>query len=389
MLSGMMQTVAEPVINPFRFGGLALDDAFTDREEEIRELERDGLNGQDVVVFAPRRYGKSSLVWRVAQRLVARKILVAQVDLMTTPTRERLAAKLAKAIHDDIASPLFRARERLSVFSGLRITPTVSIDPDDASVSFSFTAGRDPADLDDTLERLLALPGRLAADRGRRAVLVLDEFQEIADIDAHLPRLMRAVFQQQSDVAHVYLGSKRHMMERIFSDAQEPFWRSAKQMELGVIAPEAFRPYIAERFTQTGRRIDDDALDRVLAITGGHPYGTQELCYWLWEATPARRTANAERLAAALDGVLRSEHAHFTLVWDRASAVQRRLLQALAEEPGRPLSVDYQRRHQLAGTSSVQKALQALERGELVARVDGLVRIVEPFLPEWVRRNVG
>ena len=57
-------------VNPFRFGALALDDAFTDRKEEIAELKADVRNGQDVVVFAPRRYGKSSLVWRASQELV-------------------------------------------------------------------------------------------------------------------------------------------------------------------------------------------------------------------------------------------------------------------------------------------------------------------------------
>ena len=77
---------------------------------------------------------------------------------------------------------------------------------------------------------------------------MLDEFQEVADIDPRLPRLMRAVFQAQPEVAHVYLGSKRHMMRRIFSDANEPFWRSAKQIELGVIAPAHFRGYIRRRF---------------------------------------------------------------------------------------------------------------------------------------------
>jgi hypothetical protein len=41
--------------NPFRFGALALDEAFTNREREIAELRADVLNGQDVVVFAPRR----------------------------------------------------------------------------------------------------------------------------------------------------------------------------------------------------------------------------------------------------------------------------------------------------------------------------------------------
>src|SRR5258705_545986 len=114
--------------NPFRYGALALDDAFTDRQSEIAELKADVVNGQDVVVFDPR-----------------------------------------------------------------------------------------------------------------------------------LPRLMRAVFQEQPEVAHVYLGSKRHMMRRLFSDENEPFWRSAKPVELGVIAPEPFAAYIVERFRATGRSIQADA----------------------------------------------------------------------------------------------------------------------------------
>jgi hypothetical protein len=379
--------VAAP--NPFRFGALALDEAFTDRQTEVAELTADALNGQDVVVMAPRRYGKSSLIWRVAQELVREKVLVAQVDLMTTPTRAKLAEKLAKTIHDDVASPLFRARERLRVFSGLRITPTVSIDPEDGSLSFSFTPGFAPEDLDATIERLLELPGRLAGERERRVALILDEFQEIADIDPGLPKLMRATFQQQPEVSHLYLGSRRHMMRRIFSDANEPFWRSAKQLELGPIPPPAFRAYITERFEATGRRVRVEALDAILGITRGHPYGTQELCYFTWQDTPPRGTATAERVAEALTKVLRSEHAHFSLAWSKASAVQRSVLQALAREPGHALAADYRRRHGLPAPSSVQKALDALEREELVHRRQGHVSIAEPFLSEWIMRGGG
>ena len=272
--------------NPFRYGALALDEAFTDREAEVAELLSDVLNGQDVVVFAPRRYGKSSLVWRVSERAIAQDVLVAHVNLMTTPTSERLAEKLAETIHDDLASTLFRARERLRVFSGLRITPIVTVDPTTGKLGFSFDAGRQPQDLDATLERLLELPGQLAAERGRKVALVLDEFQEIVDIDPELPKIMRSVFETQPEVAHVYLGSKRHMLERIFNDENEPFWRSAKQMEIGVIAPDLFRGYIDAQFARTGRRIEAEVVERVLETTLGHPYATQELCYFLWEETP-------------------------------------------------------------------------------------------------------
>jgi AAA+ ATPase superfamily predicted ATPase len=376
--------------NPFRYGALALDEAFTDREREVAELMSDVLNGQDVVILAPRRYGKSSLVWRVQQELVKKRVLVAHVDLMTAPTKEKLAEKLAKTIHEDIASAVYRARHRaLEVFRGLRITPTITIDPDSAAVSFAFEAGRAREDLDATLERLLALPGELAAERKRTVALVLDEFQEVVDIDPQLPKLMRAVFQTQPEVAHLYLGSRRHMMRQIFSDENEPFWRSAKQMELGVIPPALFAPFITERFGVTGRRIDDAAVALILSITRGHPYGTQELCYFTWEATPARRRANVDTVGLGLSAVLRSEHAHFTLLWDGLSAGQRVLLEALALDPGRPYSADYRRRLRLPAATNVQKAVSALVARELIEkREDGAYVISEPFLAEWIARVI-
>ena len=68
---------------------------------------------------------------------------------------------------------------------------------------------------------------------------------------------MRSVFQEQPEVAHVYLGSKRHMMRRLFSDENEPFWRSAKPVELGVIAPDGR----LAQFVHTG--MPDDAVERI------------------------------------------------------------------------------------------------------------------------------
>ena len=142
-------------------------------------------------------------------------MLVASVDLMTTPTPAKLAEKLARAIHDDIASPLLRARERLRIFGDLKVTPDDHRRPQRPARRRSRSRSPSaPEDIDATLERLLELPAQLGAERKRKVALVLDEFQEVIDIDPRLPRLMRAVFQQQPEVAHVYLGSKRHMMRR-------------------------------------------------------------------------------------------------------------------------------------------------------------------------------
>ena len=243
--------------NPFNFGDIALDAGFADRRQELAELTADIRNGQNVVVFAPRRYGKSSLVWRAAQSLVARpEVLVAQVDLMLTATKEQLAAALAKAIYEEIATPLFRVRERMTqVVSGLRIAPVVTVDPQTGELGFSFRAGHERADVDATLEALFELPARLAASRGKRVAIVFDEFQEILWLDPRLPSMMRSIFQTQPDVAHVYLGSKRSLMRRLFNDKNEPFWRSAKQVELGLIPADEFAPFLVERFEGTNRRL--------------------------------------------------------------------------------------------------------------------------------------
>ncbi len=375
--------------NPFRYGDLALDRAFTNRTDEIKELRSDMRNGQNVVVFAPRRYGKSSLIWRAAQELIrSGDVLVAQVDLMKAPTKERFAEKLAASIYEEIASPLFKIRDRAAgVFRGLRITPMMSVNSD-GSVGFSFSAGHSPEDINGTIEHLLELPAELGAERNRRVALVFDEFQEIAEIDPTLLPLMRSVFQEQPEVAHVYLGSKRHMMERIFNNENEPFWRSAKQIELGVIPPAAFARFIRSRFEQTSRSVEDAVVDAMLDTTHCHPYGTQELAYALWEVTPENTMATRRHLTEALTRVLRSENAHFSVVWERASKAQRLLLEGLAADPGQPaLSGAYRRKHDLPGTSTVQRALEALVADELAERHGDGYRIAEPFLAEWIVRN--
>lgn len=374
--------------NPFTYGTLALDAAFTDREEELQALLRDMQNGQDVVLFAPRRYGKSSLVFRAAQRAVRGGALVAYCDLMRTPTKEQFAAALARTIHGDLASPAERTAEAaLRLFRGLRVQPSIEV-ASDGTWRFGFHAARRSSDIADTIERLLELPAEIAAERKKRVVLVFDEFQEIVALDKHFPNLMRSIFQLQPEVGHVYLGSKRHVLDSIFSDRNAAFWRSAHRIELGPIPRRKFASFLKRRFAQTDREITRDALERLLAITRGHPYATQELAHFTWEAVPEGRFAYVDDVEAALDQVLRSEHNHFTALWEDASRGQRLVLLALADDPTpSPYADDYRRRHDLPPTATLQTALRGLVNKEIAGRDDeGAYAIVEPFLGEWLRR---
>jgi AAA+ ATPase superfamily predicted ATPase len=375
--------------NPFLFGSLALDDVFVDREPELGALTSDMRSGQDVVLLAPRRYGKSSLVFRAIQDATAEGVLVAYCDLLRTPTKARFAAALAETVLDDLSSPLGGLVERAAALvRGLRVRPTIEVDPDDARVRFVFEPTRNPRDIDDTLEHLLELPGRIAAERERRVVLVLDEFQEVVRLDETLPNVMRSVFQTQPEVCHVYLGSKRHVLEGLFNDRNEPFWRSARHMTLGRIPRDPFGTYLHARFEATERDADEDAVALLLDITDGHPYATQELAFFTWTHVPHGHAARRADVEAGLADVLNAEHNSLARIWDGATQNQRLVLLALRDGPQSIYAEETRRTAGLPSATFVQRATGALVREDVVEQQpDGRYAICEPFLPEWLGRE--
>ena len=373
--------------NPFRYGDVATGKYFTDSVRELDEVIAEATSGQNIVIISPRRYGKTSLIFEAIRQLREQKMLIAYLDLFRSPTKDRFADLLAAAVFSGLINPVERAlKDAVSFFQRLPIQPKVTIGPD-GMPTFEFSASQRSRDIDRTIEELLALPGRIAAERHRGVAVVFDEFQEILSIDEHLPGLMRAVFQTQDDVAHVFLGSRRHLMQEVFTNQHQPLYKMAKPIVLRPIEPVAFSAFIRERFAETGLAIDDAAIRRVLAVTGGHPHDTQELCYFLWSLAQGGRlpSVGENTVSTALTQVLDAESAHYTTLWEALSAHQRLVLLALAAEPGPIFSESYRRAHRLGAASSVQRSLTRMVDRELV-EVDesGAYVVADVFFREWI-----
>lgn len=379
----------EPGRNPFRFGDVARGEHFTDREAETRELVRDLRSGQSVLIISPRRYGKTSLITVVMGRIRKQHLLVAYVDLLRTTTKERLANQLAAALYAGLTPAVERAVHRAGeLFQNLPLRPRITLNQD-GTPSFEFTAAPGTTDIDQTIDRLLELPQQLAERRKRQAVLVLDEFQEVVALDPELPARMRAIFQFQPDVAHVYLGSRQHLLRRVFTEANAPLYNSAKVFPLGPIARDAFERFIADRFASTGVSISDEAIRHLLEITGGHPHDTQKLGYFTWAAAEGETTpATPETVDRALSAAIATDTARYTELWDGLTANQRRLLEAVGQAApiDEALSEDFRRRHRLGAYATAERALESLVERGLVER-KGRSRVVVPdvFLRQWLR----
>jgi hypothetical protein len=384
---------AAPPENPFRYGDVATGRFFTDREAELRELVGDVHSGQNVLILSPRRYGKTSLVTEAVRLLREQDVLVAYVDLLRATSRTELAGFLATALYQGLVSPVDQAIHRLGEFFGdLPIRPSIKLPTGpDGSVTptFEFGPGARTEDADAMLEQLLGLPAQVAAKRKRRVALVIDEFQSILEIDEALPRKMRAVFQFQPDVAHVYLGSKQHLLQRVFSDANAPLYNSARALPLGPIPTDSFAAFIQERFAATSNRIAREAVEHLLDITGGHPHDTQKLCYFSWNlALAARRVIEVADVDLAVRQVLTTDTARYTELWESLTPNQRRVLVAVARAGTQHdiRSQVFREAHGLSSYRAVDYALEALVERSLIERVDPqYFSVPDVFLALWLR----
>jgi hypothetical protein len=116
----------------------------------------------------------------------------------------------------------------------------------------------------------------------------------------------------------------------------------------------------------------------------------QRLAHETWDEIRARgrRRATLDDLHAALTRLLSEQQTMFEALWQRLTLAQRAVLRAVVLEQGAGLlSADVRTRHRLGGPSTVQAALGALVRDDVVAREADRYVVVDSLLREWVARR--
>jgi hypothetical protein len=128
----------------------------------------------------------------------------------------------------------------------------------------------------------------------------------------------------------------------------------------------------------------------IVDLAGNVPYDVQRLAHETWDDVRARgrRSAGLDDLHVTLSRLLSEQHTIFEEAWQRLTLPQRAVLRALVLENGRELlSADVRARYRLPGASSVQSALTALMRLDIVMKnPDGYV-VGDSLYREWVARR--
>jgi hypothetical protein len=384
--------------NPFRYGDIVEGDYFTNRSIELRDLRGALESGQNVILISPRRFGKSSLVKRALEGVRAR-VLSTYIDLGEVSTKRRLVEVLAQRMHEDLESRGAAAKRRLG--EAIRnLHPNLRYTLDQAGSHWSLQpnlgAGGDQ-DVDEALAALLKFPASVASDRKKRVAVVLDEFQQCVEIDKELPRLMRAIFQHQGEVCHVFLGSRQHLMRRVFNDKNQPMYRIGKVVPLGAIDCPEWRTFIQERCSTTTVAVEEDAIEALLDLSECLPYETQQLAHFAWNvAFPRDRRLNLRVVSDAWAGVLVAENIRYRELWSSSelTSTAKGILRAVAAGARSGFfSNDVAMQWQLGSHAATTRALKILVENEHLEEDlgrgthnrDRQFRIPDPVFRTWIR----
>ena len=370
--------------NPFQYGGIVEGGAFCNRKKELADLRAAMESGEKLFLYSERRLGKTSLVQTALRGLPKARYAAAYVDLWPTDGEKSFAAATAEAITASMSSTAGQLLEFATQFFGL-FAPSVTTDSEGKpKVTFSFSVGGRPGP---EIEEALAAPAKIAARGKRKVVIVFDEFQQVLEYESDMvERRLRSVVQKHRDVSYMFLGSRKHLLQKMFLDRSRPLYRAAGHYPLGSIEVKHWIPFIGKKFRDGEKPIADNEIRRVCELTEGHPFYTQHLCHALWEICAPGEPVTESLIQDAIKVLLDRENYAYTALWESLASNQKRLLKGIASEPAgtRLFAGPFIGRYGLGSASNAQRAVESLLNRDLIDRDNGSCLITDRFFRIWI-----
>ncbi|MBI5606445.1 MAG: ATP-binding protein [Deltaproteobacteria bacterium] len=371
--------------NPFYLQEIPVDAPFCNRLEEMQELESYSRAKANVLIYSPRRYGKTSLVKRVQKNLADRGTVTLFSDFFGVASINEVAANLTKAVFSVTYSQKSLWEKALRAIRSFR--PVLKPDPE-GGVSLSVepaSAGKNGLPLlEETLESL----GEFIRSSPKPIHVALDEFQEIVTLKEAIKveALLRSHIQKHR-ASYFFIGSRRRLLLGIFNERQRPFFQSAINYPLKKFPAAELIDFISTQFARSKRKISRESAQQMAVTVDFHPYYTQKLAFFVYEISG---TVNPESIRTGLEKLLWSEKPVFEAIIQGLPSQQRLLLYALAKEPTlKMLSSRYLQKYNLGSVGGIQHSSRKLEAMDLIEKNEetGFWGLVDPVFILWLRRQ--
>ncbi len=370
--------------NPFILNELPIDVVFCDREKQLADFISYANSNTKVVLFSPRRYGKTSLIRRVQHELSSSGFITSYCDLFGVTSIEEIAGRITRSVFEVTQSKETLFKKIISSIQSFR--PVMAVN-EKGEISVSVQPAFKKAGLD-TLDETMRGLSEFANQIDQPIHIVLDEFQELNEIENSLAieGVLRSHI-QRLPASFVFVGSRRRLLLDMFNDRKRPFFQSAINYELECLPFNDLTLYIVDQFGRGGKIISEQQAEKIADLSNQHPGYAQKMCFFLFEE--AETSITNEDIFTAYDRLLMNEKNYFESILQGLSNKQISLLMAIAKEPeGKIYSTDYMARHNLGSTGGVQNSINVLLRRDIIEQPSGKKNwsVVDPLFGSWLIR---
>ena len=371
---------------PFVFGVATSGDNFTDREKETQRLLLNFTHGVNTILISPRRWGKTSLVKKVAQLAQTKTRKIVYLDIFSCRTESEFYRLFATSVLKQTSSKWDEWVENTKQFLA-HINPKISIGTDpmnDFSISFEDSM-QDNAGND-----ILQLPEKIAIEKGIQIVICIDEFQQISDFEDSktFQKKLRTVWQLQQHVSYCLFGSKKHLMNELFEKKNLPFYKFGDAIYLTKIETKYWIEYICKRFENTGKHISPELAKEICRLVDNHSSYVQQLAWLLWIRTTD--IATEEQLTHALEDLLDQNNILFQSETENLSAYQMNFLKAVIDGiHSKFSSKEIILKYNLGTSANIVRLKSALLQKELIETDGKEIILADPVFGVWFKKEVS
>ena len=370
---------------PFVFGVAVDDEHFIGRKKEIESLSSHMQYGVNTMLISPRRWGKTSLVKRVAKKVKTDRLKVVLVDVFYCRNEYDFYNAFATAVLQQTASKLDEWKQNAQEFLS-RLVPKISFSPE-PNQDFSISLGITPKTYKP--EEILNLPELIAQKRGYKIVVCIDDFQQIGDFSDSITiqKRMRTVWQHQQNVSYCLYGSKKHMMSSLFQKRSSPFYKFGSTMYLDVIPIEEWIPYLCQRFEDEGKHLSEALARQIYQMVAGHPSYVQQLAFNTLICTK-NDFVTIENLHEAYSNLLDENSPLFIEKTERLTAYQMNFLRAIIAGVHQDFGLaSIREEYSLGSSSNIVRIKDALVEKEFIDITPNGIFIADPILETWLRER--
>lgn len=371
--------------NPFLIRGYKDKEYFCDREAETKELLKLLLNGNDVMLSAPRRIGKSGLIHHCFAQEELQGYYVFYVDIYSTKCLSDFVAILGAEIAEKLKSKSRKALQRFwEVVTSLRAG--ISFGPM-GEASLNIQVGDIISSPAITLKEIF----EYLNNADRPCIIAIDEFQQITEYrENNTEALLRTHIQNCNNAHFIFSGSHKHIMTQMFLSPSRPFYQSVSSMSLDCIPPDTYNDFAQKLFEKGGKHLEKDVMDIIYNKVEGITWYVQKILNELYAMTPKGGNCTTEFIPIATNNILDSYDHNYSDLMHLLSVRQKSLMLAIAREgkASNLQSSTFIKRYKLTSASSVQAGIKTLLEKGYITEDNGKFAIYDIFLMRWLERKM-